>query len=152
MNKKVKKEEVVEPLRIYVEYDTDQYGGEAIDPEDRWTNHTDTVRTVTFHKLYRQQPTHRYFYDSVEIDARHADMLKMPKLFLAVVRYGTGDTFGHTTGAWYIVGVAPTREIAQAMLKEETVPSVKGEYRTYKRWEGYFESLEDTEIHELDLV
>lgn len=76
----------------------------------------------------------------------------MNKLFLAVVRYGTGDTFGHTTGAWYIVGVAPTREIAQAMLKEESEPSKQGDYLRYKRWEGYFESLEDTEIHELDLV
>jgi hypothetical protein len=82
-------------------------------------------------------------------------MIEMDKLFLAVVRYGTGDTFGHTNGAWYVAGIAPTYKIAQAILEEETKPSgppEKGSWQHYKRWEGYFESLQDTEIHELSLV
>lgn len=153
MSKKKKVEQKVEePLRLYVEYDERRSGGEPEDPEDRWTSHSDVDVEVTFKKLYREPPKHRFFYDSVEVS--NPKMLELNTLYLAVVRYGTGDTFGHTNGAWYIVGVAPTYEIAKAMLDEETKPSgppKKGEYQRYKRWEGYFESLEDTEIHDLDV-
>jgi hypothetical protein len=142
-----------EPIRIYVEYEEHRSGGEAYDPEDRWTSHSDVNVDVRFILLHREKPTHRFFYDSIELP--NDKMFKMGKLFLAVVRYGTGDTFGHTNGAWYIVGVAPTYKIAQAMLDDETKPSpepAKGEWQRYKRWEGYFESLDGTEIHELSLV
>lgn len=135
--------------KIYVEYESFTYGGDIIDPDDRWSSREDTIVRVDFKKLYRQPPTHRFFYDAVDIS--NPDMLKLDSLYLAVVRYSTGDTFGHTTGAWYIVGVAPTNAIAQLMLDEATVLSKPGDYSSYKPWEGYFERLEHTEIHKLDL-
>jgi hypothetical protein len=142
MNKKA-----VEPVRVYIEYDETREGGDALEPAERWTSHTDVNVDVKFIRLHREMPKNRFFYDSIELPNKK--MLKMDKLFLAVVRYGTGDTFGHTNGAWYVVGIAPTYKIAEAMLEEETKPSPKG---SYKQWEGYFESLDGTEIHELSLV
>lgn len=139
----------VEPKKVYIEYDTHESGG-IPESDERWCSRSDTVITVNFKRLHREPPANRFFYDS--IDLPHEGMLKMDHLWLAVVRYSTGDTFGHTTGAWYVVGIAPTYEIAQMMLDEETKPSKEGDYRRYKPWEGYFESLEDTEIHELRLV
>lgn len=139
--------------RVYIEYDESRTGGEIIDPNDKWSSREDVDVTVNFVRLYREQPKHRFFYDSVELPNK--DMLKLGKLFLAVVRYGTGDTFSHTNGCWYVVGVAPTYDIAKAMLDEETKPSEpakRGHTQRYKRWEGYFESLDGTEIHELSLV
>ena len=156
MSKKKKEvlqaEPKVEPKRVYIEYDEYATGGE---PEDdgEWSRCSDTVKTVRFKRLHREKPTNRFFYDSIELP--NDKMIDMDHLFLAVVRYSTGDTFGHTTGAWYIVGIAPTYEIAQMMLDEETKPSPKdshGRQLGYKPWEGYFKSLEDTEIHELRLV
>lgn len=135
--------------RVYIEYKSWSNGGDVLDPSDRWSNRSKRVTEVKFIKLYREPPIARFFYDSVLSDPR---MLKMDKLFLAVVRYSTGDTFGHSSGEWYIVGVAPTRKIAKLMLAEETKAAVNGDYANYKRWQGYFESLEGTEIHELDLV
>lgn len=151
MKAKKEKPKVQEPLRVYVEYNRGSEGGEALSDEE-WSSRSDTIVTVEFIRLYREPPKHRFFYDSVEIN--NPKLLKLDKLFLAVVRYSTGDTFGHTSGEFYIVGVAPTYKIAQAMLDEETKPSPipKSGMRHYKRWEGYFESLEDTEIHELSLV
>lgn len=155
MSKKDKKakQEPQETFRLYVEYKESRTGGLAHNPEDQWSSHEDVDVNVKFIRLHREAPKHIFFYDSVEVS--HKKMLELDKLFLAVVRYGTGDTFGHTNGAWYIVGVAPTYQIAKAMLEEETKPSAapkKGEWQRYKRWEGYFESLEDTEIHELSVV
>lgn len=141
---------VKEPVRLYIEYEETRSGGDAVNPDDEWTSHEDTNIEIEFVRLYREQPKHRFFYDSIELpDAR---MAKLDKLFLAVIRYGTGDTFGHTNGAWYIAGIAPTYKIAQAMLEEETKPAKQGDYSHYKRWQGYFESLESTEIHELSVV
>ena len=151
--KKVKSmpaQKTAEPLRVYVEYDRTESGGEAIDPGERWSNRTDRVVEVDFVRLHRESPEHRFFYDSIVIN--HPDMLKLDKLFLAVVRYSTGDTFGRTTGEFSLVGLAPTYQIAQAMLDEATTPSKQGDYKSYKPWEGFFERLEGTEIHELSLV
>ncbi len=145
MSKKIKKE----AARLYIEYDQFENGGDSIDPNDRWSNRTDRVIEVNFIKLHRQQPAHRFFYDSIEINK---DLAKIDKLYLCVVRYSTGDTFGRTTGEWYIVGVAPNYQIASLMLQEAIIPSKEGDYRNYKPWEGYFERLETTEIYELSVV
>lgn len=136
--------------RIYIEYTTSEYGGDRIDPDDRWSSRTDRVITVNFIRLHREPPKNRFFYDSVEFS--NEDLLKLDTLYLAVVRYSTGDTFGRTEGAHSIVGVAPTYKIAEAMLAEAIKPTKEGDYKNYKPWEGYFERLTDTEIHKLDLV
>lgn len=146
----MKKQEVKEPKRIYVEYNESESGGELLEPEERWSSRADTIKEVEFLRLHRAPPENRFFYDSIELV--NDDLLKLDHLFLAVVRYSTGDTFGHTEGAWALVGVAPTYEIAKLMLEEATKPAEKGDYKNYRAWEGYFESLTDTEIHELRVV
>lgn len=149
MSKK-EKEVPEEPVRLYLEYSERRTGGEPHDPNDRWTTHEDTNIYVSFKRLHRQQPAHRFFYDSVELS--NPKLAELDKLYLAVVRYSTGNTFGHTEGAWYVVGVAPTYQIAEEMLTEATKPSEKGDYSRYKPWEGYFERLTDTEIHTMEVV
>lgn len=142
MNKK-------QPIRVYIEYEETRTGGEADDPEDEWTSHATEYVSVKFLNLYKEPPAHKFFYDSIELP--NDKMIKLKELYLAVVRYSTGDTFHHTEGAWYIAGIAPTSDIAKAMLDEETKPS-KGKIRNFKRWEHYFNSLEGTEIHKVNLI
>lgn len=144
------KQEVKEPVRLYIEYTEYESGGEAIDPEDRWSSREDAHKEVEFIRLHREQPKNRFFYDSIEVS--NPDLVKLDKLYLAVVRYFTGDTFGRTYGMWHVVGVAPTYKIAEMMLTEATVPAEQGDYKNYKPWEGYFEGLTDTEIHTMEVV
>ena len=134
---------------LYVEYKEHVSGGEA-KSNDEWTDYEDTYKEVTFIRLHREQPKHIFFYDSIEVSNK--DLLLLDSLYLAVVRYSTGDTFGHTEGAWALVGVAPTYKIAELMLEEATKPTEKGDYRNYRPWEGYFEEFTNTEIHKLDVV
>ena len=134
-----------EPKRLYIEYTESEYGGEAIDPEDRWTSYTDRVRSVKFIRLHRNPPGNRFFYDSIEL--RNDKLSDLDKLYLAVIRYSTGNTFGRCNGCWHIVGVAPTYDIAKAMIKE----ALESE-DSYKPWEGYFEHYEDDEVHTLEVV
>lgn len=130
--------------RLFILYEEDIEGGEALD-DGEWANHAPTTITVRFLKLHRNQPIDRFFYHSIEIE--NPDLLKLNRLYLAVVRYSTGDTFGSTSGAWHIVGASPTKDIAQKMLDEALSPDNKGR----KPWEGYFEELEGTEICEVGL-
>lgn len=146
MKSKIKKE----PIRIYLEYKTSVSGGEPEDPSDRWTCHSDTVKEVSFIKLYRSQPKDVFFYNSIEIEDE--SFLKENHLYLAVVRYSTGNTFGRSTGEHEVVGLFKTEKDAEEFLKEETKPSKKGDYSRYRAWEGYFERLEGTEVHKLELI
>lgn len=68
-------------------------------------------------------------------------------MYLVVVRYSSGNTFGHSTGHAYVEGVYDTKESANlvaAMIEAESYSS-KG----YLPWQGYFESLEGVEIHNI---
>ncbi len=140
-----KQETPVEPTRVYLDYYESRSGGEPEDPSDRWTHHSDVVIEVEFTRLHRTQPA-KFFFDSYELS--NPDLAKLDTLYMAVVRYSTGNTFGHTEGAWHVVGFAPTYQIAELMLTEAT----KADSLGYKPWEGYFESLTDTEIHTMELV
>lgn len=138
------KKQVKEPKRLYIEYTESESGGDPIDPEERWTSYTDKYREVEFIRLHREVPKNRFFYDSIELV--NDELANLDKLYLAVIRYSTGSTFGHVEGCWHVVGVAPTYKIAEAMIKE----AIEGE--GYKPWEGYFEALTGDEIHTLEVV
>jgi len=128
--------------RLYIEYDETRDGGEALD-DGPWPNHADTNVSVQFIQLHREPPKHRFFYHSIEVSE---ELKKLDTAYLAVVRYSTGDTFGHTNGAWYVVDIAPTYKEAEKIL--DRAINEKG----YKPWEGYFERFECTEIHTMEVV
>ncbi len=133
-----KKKEKVEPLRLYIDYSERRTGGEAIG-EGPWCSHEDEDTEVSFLGMYRTSPTHKFFYDSIEVSE---EVHKADEVYLCVVRYSTGSTFGRRNGAWTIIGVATDSRKAQEMLDK----ALNGD--GYKPWEGYFERLEGTEIHD----
>jgi len=69
-------------------------------------------------------------------------------IYVVVVRYQTGDSFGTSHGRWEMEGGYLTKEEA-AKVKESINDNT---YEGYKSWKGYFEALEDVEIHELKIV
>jgi hypothetical protein len=144
-NKKIKPAPKQYP-RLWLEYVEDITGGEicAGQENDAWPSHEDTDIEVNFIRLHRDEPKNKFFNHSVEVDER---LIGLDRLYLAVVRYSTGDTFGHTEGAWYIVGLAPTYKVAEAMLDVAL-----NDKKSYKPWTGYFERFSGTEIHTLEVV
>lgn len=63
-------------------------------------------------------------------------------VYVVYVRYGDGNTFGHTNGCWNILGVYSNE--LDAMRVKESVED--DSYEGYKCWEGYFNNLERCEI------
>jgi hypothetical protein len=84
------------------------------------------------------------------------------EVFLVVVTYGTGDTFGHSSGNVSIVGCYEEEAHSDSIAADirfdddnsrygEMKKGRKERFSGYKAWTGYFESLEGVEVHRLRL-
>jgi hypothetical protein len=129
--------------RIYVTYNQHITGGKALTSEP-YSNREPKLIKVDFLLLFRKDPD-KFFYDSIEI--ADESLLTRDYLYLSVVRYSTGDSFGTTSGAWHIIGLSKSYDEAKEML-ENALKDPNG----YKPWEGYFERLQSYELHKLRLV
>lgn len=127
--------------RLYFTYNETSSGGDALE-EGRYASRSDQEINIKFLNIYKSQPKDRFFCDSIELSEKEYDLLsKKDFLYLAVIRYSTGDTFGRTNGAWSVVGVSATRIAAEKLCKKAL------EGIGYKPWEGYFERYSHFETH-----
>lgn len=132
--------------RLYLAYHENRTGGEICEGQENesWPSHESSHTEVIFERLCRNQPCDRMFYDSFEVDPA---LIPHSELFLAVVRYSSGDTFGNSEGNWHTAGVFKTRKEAAKHLEHIT----SDKYTGCKPWEGYFESLEGTTVERLQI-
>lgn len=145
MAKKKIKEPAKQLPRLWLDYREEHSGGDVCEGETGpWASHEDAYIRTEFIRLHREQPKHKFFNHSIEVDER---LMNIDALYLAVVIYSTGSTFGHTEGAWHVVGLAPTYQVAEAMLD-----IALNNKDSYKPWEGYFERFTSADIHKLDVV
>jgi hypothetical protein len=75
------------------------------------------------------------------------EFLSKEVLYLAVIFYSDGNTFGTTHGYPHFCGVSDTCEGAQKLIDDELSSDNK-----YKPWVGYFSSLGNTRVFSLTLV
>ena len=68
-------------------------------------------------------------------------------VYLVVVRYGDGDTFGHTYGNWTVFAATASEEEALKIGESIEDGSLVKKKPGYYRWTAYFNSLESVEIH-----
>lgn len=64
------------------------------------------------------------------------------EVYVVVVRYSTGDSFGTTHGAWHLEGVYQNFDEADAV--KNAILSDKSD--DWAIWKGYFETLEYCEV------
>ena len=136
---KKNKAKVVEQEKkyVYLTYTEHQEGGEVEDPDDRWSNRTDLVIDWTLTGCELIQQPWPVYTERVEVNF---DVKPGDGIWVVYVRYGTGDTFGHTDGAWQIIGVYEHQDQASKIVKSIH----DGTYNKdgYNCWDGYFESLQ----------
>lgn len=141
MSKKPKKEK---PNYLYLVYREECHGGEvcAGQENDSWPNHEPSY-TEFEPTILTRKPTD--WCHEIEVTK---DLLSAEKLYMLVVLYQSGGTFGCSHGNWKVLGLFQTIEEAEAEQKKVSSPDFKG----YKPWEGYFERLESFDIHALSVV
>lgn len=137
---------------IYMTYRTDQSGGEVIDPNDEWSSHEDQY--IEFNPIAVAKSAEGLkWYETISLSF---DPSLVDKIFVVIVRYGDGDTFGHTCGNWHVEGGYSTLEKAKTIKTsiendEYGKSGKKEEHYQYLPWKGYFASLETVEIHSFPL-
>lgn len=134
--------------RVYIEYTSSTTGGERLNPEERWSDRADQTTTLSVQRLYASEPKHLFFKDSIEVDP---SVLECSEVYLVVVRYQTGDTFGRSLGNFHFYSVRKTEQEAIEDRFACETPVKKGDYGSYRPWDGYFERLEFVEIMKMPL-
>lgn len=118
---------------VYVEYNERSYGGDKVDPSDKWSDREDTITEFAVEGITLSRPDTPYytFFDVVLTPDTE-------ELYIIHVRYSTGDTFGRETGCGKIINVCSTKEEAARIL--DSVED--GSHPEAIYWTGYFDHLE----------
>jgi hypothetical protein len=125
---------------MYKEWRT---GGEARNPDDRWTDYETEYIEFTPTSILTDRESAGVFAHGLMDDEVKGEFARGDIGHLLVVRYSTGDTFSDVRGYWTIIGFYKDAKEA-VEIKDKINDS---SYEGYKPWVGYFESLEDVELH-----
>ena len=125
-------------MKVYITYESYGGGGEKIDPGDHWSSRNHTIIEYNLKYACLVKPESWYF------EERELDCEEPPRdVYVVLVRYSDGDTFGSSTGNGYIEGVYANK--SQAMKVVESIRNDtyigKGK-RGYVLWKGFFNELE----------
>lgn len=131
-------------MKFFLEYEEDSFMTRP--PDDDGWDRGDYTDTVDFKALYLSNDN---FGWSEELEYDLDGVSAGDKLFLVVVRYGTGDTFGTTSGRWCPVGLFKTDAEAEELLRR--LRRDPKDHPGSSTWTGYFECMEDIEVHELEV-
>jgi len=133
---------------VYLTYDQNEGGGEALSDE-QWSDRADGWKTFDPKHLYAKVNKDKpYWVETIYPDFDPIDYIGK-SVYVIVVRYSTGDTFGHSTGEWFVEGVY--NDVDETKKVSDSIN--KGTYGSgkYQPWQGYFERLQDVEVHKFTL-
>ena len=167
-------------MELYLEYTENSWGGGvcAGQEDDDWPNYEDEHTDWKPTKLTTKKKQ-TYNVETIQVGK------ELDTYYLVVVRYGSGNTFGSTSGNWCILELSESYERASRLKeyieyddkiymskesrfskpikdeRKELFPDIYGFFcgenpknkwdRPYKSWQGYFERLEEVEIHRMQL-
>jgi len=132
-----------EKYNLYVKYEENSTGGEP-ESDDPWSTLSPTYITVEWKNAYIENPNQLYV-ERTEINFNPEDL---KYVYILVVIYSDGNTFGHSYGNNCLIGAYKSIEKTQKIKK--TIE--KNKYKGYKPWEGYFAELTDIEIIKVNLI
>lgn len=132
--------------RVWIRHEDHRSGGEPDDPEDQWTSHSDVEIELTILGIQTTEPSSTFFNDSVEVEP---EILDLKKVYLVVVRYRDGDTFGSSSGNYKFYSIRATA--AEANADQKAIEADRDPKGPYLEWDGYFCGLESVDIHLMDL-
>jgi hypothetical protein len=129
--------------------------------EDEWPSRETEYHDHAVHGAFTTDKDDRGWSRYNERMAVDFEPVSGEQVFVVVVTYGSGGTFGSSSGNVCIVAVfsneAHANSIAQDIRADDDLTDRYGEpkkgkkerFTGYKPWKGYFESLEGVEVHRL---
>ena len=141
--KKAKKKVEEKKYEVYLLYEESTHGGEVCAGDE---NYEDEYNTFTPKGLRLKPPE---WSETIEVNF---DPSGSDHLYVVIVRYSSGSTFGSTHGHWHIEGAYKTYDEAEKI--KMAISKGTGEYANAGHchpWVGYFESLEGATVERLDI-
>ncbi len=134
-----------EYFELYIKTTESSYGGEP-ESDDQWCHHSDVVRTVSFDSVSRNRGSG--FWGCGESFEVSKEVFNSDRVYLVIVRYSDGGTFGRTVGNWHVQDAFVDEESALKLASSILDRTYEKENpQAYKPWIGYFSGLEDVEVH-----
>lgn len=128
-------------MKVYITYKESSTGGDAIDPDDRWSSHTDIHYEFQLVQACLVKSDDAWYCEEFDINVEEPPH----EVFVVAVRYESGSTFGRSYGNGCIEGVYVNKDeamkIAKSIEEDTYSPAKKG----YCTWKGYFERLESVD-------
>lgn len=160
-----------EPFSIWVDWEyTHISGGEVCegqeDDDDDYPSLEDEYKDHEIHGVYSVDATNSRgwsrYNERCEVSFQP---VRGAEVFLVIVTYSSGNTFGHSSGNVTVVGCYEEQAQADAIesdiwaddigadrdYKRNLKRSEKERFTGYKAWTGYFEGLEGVVVHRLTL-
>lgn len=153
------------PPELILEYHEYRFGGDIHDPDDPYSTRDSTSIDWYPTKIYIDEPGIKAREKTKTWNVEcllNKDVQLSDTLYLVVVRYSDGDSYGSTSGNWHIHAVLKEKLVAYDLKRliekdnetyrafEYTYPRPKGKYvalyNEHKCWQGYFSRLESVEV------
>ena len=134
---------------LYINVKETSTGGEP-ESNESYCQHSDIIKNVKFISVFKTIPDDCFWTpNSFEVSE---EVYNSEKIYLVIVRYSDGGSFGSTRGNWDIFKAFTDVEDALKMSQSINRKTLKKDYPEYSKtlyfpWEGYFCSLEDVEVH-----
>lgn len=135
--------------RLYLGYKTSSSGGQR-ESDEPYSCRSPEYITVTFTSLSRESGT--FFGHNIEVTD---EVYAADEVFIVVVRYRDGDSFGSSHGNWTVWAATATEaeavKIAESitdgsLVKEAEKAKGNGGWVSFP-WTGHFNGLEGVEVH-----
>jgi hypothetical protein len=156
MKKKSKKPKVTkkpENPTLYIKYRDSEHGGEICEGEenDPYPSHERKYYDYSYDFATRTFPTGNTSFGRYKSLTVEPEVFSGDKIFLAIVIYSDGDTFGSSSGHHEIIGGFSTRKEAEELLSHVTKDGYDNRPEGFYPWNGYFSSLEGKTVIKLDI-
>jgi len=141
-------------VRVFVERDV--FVTDEADPEDEWSRESTaaTIESIEARLVERNEPSYRSKWRGLDEDFE-LDVKRGDTVYAVIADYDTGDTFGRDGNQVSVVGCFKQEDRAKGLLNalRDAGPNAfstkfMGE-EYYIGWNGYFEHLNDLDIHPL---
>lgn len=127
-------------MKVYVTYNETRRGGKPLSKK-RWSSREDTHVDFQLTGVCLEEPK-AWYKEPFELDCK-----ELPKVvYVVLVRYSDGDTFGNSYGHGHIEGVYLSEDDAQKVVEAIRNDKYKSK-ETYVPWVGYFNRLESANYH-----
>lgn len=128
---------------LYINYSEGRSGGELCEGEENgpYASHEPIWTTFQINGIYTPETWDNSNWYKEEIQVDFTPNVGMP-VYVVIVRYSSGNTFGRVNGCWCIEGVYTSIEEAENIKSK----IYDGTFEEYAPWIGYFEYLEYVDI------